>query len=381
MGRIHKSWALLSFLIVFTIVPEAAAQTWISGVTSSTNSTSATITWATAVAADSQVKYSVSTSYGSRTSLNPARVTAHNATLTSLTAATTYHFRVMSRDASGILVTSLDYTFTTKALPVSVSVSPSSASVGSGKTQQFTATVTNASNQAVTWSASGGTISSAGLFTAPTVSADQTVTVKATSVADTSKSTTATVTVKAPVPVLSVSQTDFSFTAQQGGGNPSPGSLTISNTGGGTLTYSAISDAAWLAVSPSNGTAPRTLQILASVAGLVPGNYTGHVTISAAGVQGSPVTVLVSLTIAAVSIQHSVDLSWNASSSDGIVSYSAYRSTMQGGPYILVASAISGLSYTDSTVQSGVTYYYVVTAFDDRAQESVYSNEARSIVP
>jgi hypothetical protein len=157
--------------------------------------------------------------------------------------------------------------------------------------------------------------------------------------------------------------------------------LTISNPGGGTLSFSAVSDAAWLAVSPSNGTAPRTLQILPSVAGLVPGNYTGHVTISAAGVQGSPVTVLVSLTIAAVSIQHSVDLSWNASSSDGIVSYSAYRSTMQGGPYILVASAISGLSYTDSTVQSGVTYYYVVTAFDDRAQESVYSNEARAIVP
>jgi fibronectin type 3 domain-containing protein len=39
------------------------------------------------------------------------------------------------------------------------------------------------------------------------------------------------------------------------------------------------------------------------------------------------------------------------------------------------------LAYTDSTVQSGVTYYYVVTAFDDQAQESVYSNEARAIVP
>jgi fibronectin type 3 domain-containing protein len=39
------------------------------------------------------------------------------------------------------------------------------------------------------------------------------------------------------------------------------------------------------------------------------------------------------------------------------------------------------LSYTDSTVQSGVTYYYVVTAFDDWAQESAYSNEAIAIVP
>jgi len=53
---------------------------------------------------------------------------------------------------------------------------------------------------------------------------------------------------------------------------------------------------------------------------------------------------------------------------------------MQGGPYILVANAISGLSYTDSTGQSGVTYYYVVTA-DDRAQESAYPTQARAMVP
>jgi len=64
-----------------------------------------------------------------------------------------------------------------------------------------------------------------------------------------------------------------------------------------------------------------------------------------------------------------------------VVSYSAYRSTTQGGPYILVASAMTGLSYTDTTVQSGLTYYYVVTAFDDRAQESVYSNDAKAVVP
>jgi fibronectin type 3 domain-containing protein len=39
------------------------------------------------------------------------------------------------------------------------------------------------------------------------------------------------------------------------------------------------------------------------------------------------------------------------------------------------------LSYNDASVQAGVTYYYVVTAFDDRAQKSVYSAEARAVVP
>jgi hypothetical protein len=42
----------------------------------------------------------------------------------------------MSRDVSGILVTSLDYRFTTKALPVSVAVSPSTDLVGYRRNHQ-----------------------------------------------------------------------------------------------------------------------------------------------------------------------------------------------------------------------------------------------------
>src|SRR5207244_12898072 len=61
-------------------------------------------------------------------------------------------------------------------IPVSVAISPTSATVGAGGTQQFTATVTNTNNTAVTWQVNGvpggnaaGTISSAGLYTAPAV--------------------------------------------------------------------------------------------------------------------------------------------------------------------------------------------------------------------
>ena len=41
---------------------------------------------------------------------------------------------------------------------VSVSVAPASTTVFTGGTQQFTATVANATNTAVTWNATGGTI-------------------------------------------------------------------------------------------------------------------------------------------------------------------------------------------------------------------------------
>jgi hypothetical protein len=80
--------------------------------------------------------------------------------------------------------------------PVAVSISPATATLSAGQTRQFTATVTGASNAAVTWSLSSaaGTISATGLYTAPpSVSQQQAVTVTATSVADASRSASATV--------------------------------------------------------------------------------------------------------------------------------------------------------------------------------------------
>jgi hypothetical protein len=80
---------------------------------------------------------------------------------------------------------------------VTVTVSPSSAAVLPGGTQQFSASVNNSTNQSVTWSvqegASGGTISSSGLYTAP--STQGTYHVVATSVAFPSKSSSVNVTV------------------------------------------------------------------------------------------------------------------------------------------------------------------------------------------
>ncbi len=79
---------------------------------------------------------------------------------------------------------------------VEVSVSPPTASLDGGETQQFAATVTNAMNQAVTWSVTGlGSVNSQGLYSAPAIVPSQTTaTVTATSVADPTKSGSAIVT-------------------------------------------------------------------------------------------------------------------------------------------------------------------------------------------
>jgi hypothetical protein len=64
--------------------------------------------------------------------------------------------------------------------PVLVIVSPATTTLQPGQTRQFTATVTGTSNTAVVWSATGGEISSSGLYTAGTTVGDFSVSARTT---------------------------------------------------------------------------------------------------------------------------------------------------------------------------------------------------------
>lgn len=96
---------------------------------------------------------------------------------------------------------------------IRVTVSPGAATVGTGETFQFTATVTGSTTTDVTWqvndvaggNATIGTIDSNGLYTAPAaVPSPATVTVRAKSTADPAKEGTASLTIAAAAdPVLS----------------------------------------------------------------------------------------------------------------------------------------------------------------------------------
>jgi len=78
-------------------------------------------------------------------------------------------------------------------------------------------------------------------------------------------------------------------------------------------------------------------------------------------------------------VSHSVVLNWSASPASG-VAYKVYRSTSAGVYSTPLASSISATSYTDGTVQSGTTYYYVVTAVNSGG-ESARSNESPAAIP
>jgi hypothetical protein len=81
------------------------------------------------------------------------------------------------------------------------------------------------------------------------------------------------------------------------------------------------------------------------------------------------------------SVQHTVHLTWGASSSQ-VVGYRVYRGSVSGGSYApLHSTVLTTLAYDDSTVASGTTYYYVVTAVDSSGIESTDSNQAVVVVP
>jgi len=78
--------------------------------------------------------------------------------------------------------------------------------------------------------------------------------------------------------------------------------------------------------------------------------------------------------------QHTVVLSWNASTS--ATGYNIYRSATSGTGYARVNSGPDGvLNYSDTSVQNGQTYYYVTTAVDASGQESGYSSEVSAVIP
>ncbi|HYK49607.1 MAG TPA: choice-of-anchor D domain-containing protein, partial [Terriglobales bacterium] len=79
---------------------------------------------------------------------------------------------------------------------------------------------------------------------------------------------------------------------------------------------------------------------------------------------------------------HSVDLSWTASQSPGVVGYNIYRGTVSGGPYSKVNSTPNtDTTYTDTTVTAGQTYFYVAKSVDSNDVESGPSNEVRVVIP
>ncbi|HLK67269.1 MAG TPA: Ig-like domain-containing protein [Bryobacteraceae bacterium] len=282
----------------------------------------------------------------------------------------------------------LSITVSSGVTPVQVTISPTTATLQTGATQQFTATVTGSTNTAVTWSATGGTISSTGLYTAGTT-AGTSFTVTATSIADTTKTATAHVTVQtAPAVSVTVSPTTATlqsgatqqFTATvtgstntavtwsaTGGTISSTGLYTAGTTAGTSFTVTATSSADTtktatahvtiqsppaisVTISPTTATlqSGATQQFTATVTGItntaVTWSATGG-TISSAGLYTAGQTAG-SFSVVATA---AADTTKTATASVSITTATTGLPPvprMVDGPYVVVQSPVSGMHFT-----------------------------------
>lgn len=197
---------------------------------------------------------------------------------------------------------------------VSVSISPSAASITAGTTQTLTATVTGSANTAVTWSSTGGTVSSTGLFTAPSTPGN--VTITATSVADPTKSASATLTIVAAPTAIAVTITPASVSV--GVGASQSFSALVSGTTNGAVTWTVTGGS----ITPAGlFTAPST---------------PGTVTVTATSVADS--TKKASATITVTSVAQPV-----------AVSISPASATLTAGATQAFSAVVTGTAYTAVT--------------------------------
>lgn len=156
---------------------------------------------------------------------------------------------------------------------VSVSVSPGTANIRAGASYSFSASVSGSSNTSVTWSVNStaegssalGTVDSKGNYTAPaTLPSPNSVSVTATSAADSTKSGSASVTLWNPTPALSgispASTNLGSFTLTASGSNFVPGAQVMLNNTALTTTFVSSTELTATGNATSAGTFSITVQ-------------------------------------------------------------------------------------------------------------------------
>jgi uncharacterized protein (TIGR03437 family) len=171
--------------------------------------------------------------------------------------------------------------------------------------------VTNSGGGTLTWSASASaswiTLSSApGALTVSVNTANLsvglysgTITISAPGASNSPVSISVTLTVTPAPASLAVSPQALMFSYTVGGAVPAAQGVSITNTGGGTLSWSASASAAWVGLSPASGAASATLSVSVKPATLAAGYHSATVLITAAGASGSPASVSVTLVVQA----------------------------------------------------------------------------------
>ena len=129
-----------------------------------------------------------------------------------------------------------------------------------------------------------------------------------------------TLTVQSASPVIQLVPASLTFQATPAGPNPASQSVTVNNTGSGTLSWTAAEnpDVAWLSITPpGTGGNGGTFQVNVNKTGLAAGVYTAtiRVTDPVASPQNLPVTLYLQDQDANITTANSYDNAWQAGAS------------------------------------------------------------------
>jgi len=193
----------------------------------------------------------------------------------------------------------------------------------------------------------------------------------------------------AATPALTVTPTALVFGNESVGKTQTEG-VTLKNTGNSNVTVSSIGVSA-VDIQTGGGVNGATLApgqsatLSISFSPKKAETVSGSITITS-NAKSSPTIIQVSGTGVsggqAPSTAHSVELSWQASTSPNITGYYVYRANGTTAAYSrLVTTPVSGLNYSDASVVNGETYTYAVTAVDSSGRESTYSSSTTATIP
>lgn len=338
---------------------------------------------------------------GATASFSPASVNASGTSqltinTTALIAPGNYPFTVTA--TSGSLAHTANLTLVVNAAAdFSLAVTPSTQSVQLGSTANYTVTITaqngyaSAASLALTGLPAGATATFTPQSVTGSGSARLVVSTSTTTPVGTfpltinASSGTLTHTASATLVVSPVA--DFAITASPASQSLQPGaSTTYTISIAGQSGYSGVANLAATGLpsgaiatfNPTSISGTGSAQLTITTIGATPAG-TDPITVTATS---GTETHTVSLTLIVLpAIQHSVALNWLDTDST-IAGYNIYRSNQSGNGFSRLNSSLTTTtSYTDKTVQSGSTYYYVVTAVNNAGVESGFSAIAQAIIP
>lgn len=302
------------------------------------------VLWDTNENATSQVEYGLTTAYGSSTTLDSQLVINHTVQLTGLTANTTYHYRVKSKDGANNLTTSGDYTLATvgnDTVPDIIIDNPQATLVG-------------------TWFTGTGSADKYGAdyaYCTTQATEDHTATFRPN--------------------IIVAGNYDVYVYYPAGANRSAKAPYTVSYSGGSVTVpvnqqlnggkWNLIANAEPFAVGTTgyvkvgNGTAEASLSVMADAVKLVFADMT-------------PPTAPTNLA-ATASSNTQADLTWTASTDNlGVTGYKIFRDGVQIG-----TSATT--SYSDTTCAAATHYVFEVSAYDAAGNESDKSVAAEILMP